>query len=139
MFNALRAQVLVSRVVPGIAAGRWVISDRSRLSTIAYQGYGHGLDLAWTRSVCATCTALCEPDLEVILHVDEQTSLGRRAARGTTDRFEQQDAPFHRRVTDGYLAEADRDGIAVIDANGSEADVEAALWQLIEPLLGASV
>src|SRR5687768_15668110 len=65
MFNALRAQLLVGTVRPALDRGAWVLSDRSRLSTVVYQGHGHGVDLDWTRRVCALTTALCAPDLEV--------------------------------------------------------------------------
>jgi thymidylate kinase len=44
-----------------------VLSDRGRLSTVAYQGHGHGLDLAWTRAVVALTVQLCPPDLEIVL------------------------------------------------------------------------
>ncbi len=138
VFNALRAQVLLARILPALEAGRWVVSDRSRLSTIAYQGHGHGVDLAWTRAVCDACTQLCEPDLEVVLHADEATASSRRTARGTTDRFERLDAAFHRRVVDGYLAEAARDGLPVVDASGTEDQVEQVLWNAIASLVDAT-
>jgi dTMP kinase len=137
LFNALRAQVLIAHVAPALASGAWVISDRNRLSTIAYQGYGHGLDLAWTRSVCAIAGDLVPPDLELVLHVDEATSIQRRDARGVSDRFERLDASFHRRVVDGYLAEAARLELAVIDASGSIDEVGAAVFAAVEPLLPA--
>jgi len=138
LFNALRAQVLRTRVLPALEAGTWVVADRSRLSTIAYQGYGHGLDLRWTRAVCDTVTSVCPPDLELILHVDEDTSNRRRRDRGTTDRFELLDVGFHRRVVAGYLQEAEQFGIAVIDATENEEKVELAIWSAIEPLLRTS-
>lgn len=135
LFNALRAQVLRTQVVPALAAGRWVISDRNRLSTIAYQGYGHGLDLDWTRTVCAAASDLCPPDLELVLHVDEATSTARRDARGVSDRFEALDASFHRRVVAGYLAEAARSGVPVIDATPPIDAVADAIWSQVAPLL----
>jgi len=135
LFNALRTQVLIAHVAPALAAGRWVISDRNRLSTIAYQGYGHGLDLAWTRSVCATAADLCPPDLELVLHVDEATATARRDARGVTDRFERLDAEFHRRVVAGYLAEAARSGVPVIDAAPDLDTVTDSIWAEVAPLL----
>jgi dTMP kinase len=135
LFNALRAQVLIARVRPALERGDWVIADRNRLSTIAYQGHGHGLDLAWTRSVCATTADLCPPDLELVLHVDEATSTARRDARGVTDRFERLDAGFHRRVVAGYLAEAERTGVTVIDATGPIDEVTDAIWTELAPLL----
>jgi dTMP kinase len=135
-FNALRAQLLVTSVAPALAAGRWVLSDRSRLSTITYQGYGHQLDLAWIRSVCALTAELCRPDLEIVLVVDEATALARRGARGTTDRFEGLDAEFHRRVAHGYRREAALQGLPVVDGTGSEDDVADAVWARVRPLLG---
>ncbi len=128
LFNALRAQVLLTRVLPALEAGTWVIADRSRLSTITYQGYGHGVDLAWTRAVCATASGLCAPDLEIVLRVDEATSDARRADRGTTDRFEQLDRAFHRRVIGGYEREAAADGLPLLDAGGSIDEVAGLIW-----------
>lgn len=135
LFNALRAQVLIAHVQPALARGDWVISDRNRLSTIAYQGYGHGLDLTWTRGVCAAAADLCPPDLELVLHVDETTSIARRDARGVSDRFERLDDAFHRRVVAGYLAEAARSGVPVVDATGSIEAVTDLLWAEVRPLL----
>ena len=135
LFNALRAQVLKSRVAPSLAAGSWVVADRSQLSTIAYQGYGHGLDLAWTRSVCATVAGLCQPTLELILDVEPDVALARREERGTTDRFEKLDAAFHERVRDGYRREAAARSVPVLDASAPVADVADAIWQHVEPLL----
>ena len=138
LFNALRAQVLIAQVMPALSSGQWVISDRNRLSTIAYQGYGHGLDLGWTRSVCATAADLCPPDLELVLHVDESTSIARRESRGVTDRFERLDTEFHRQVVAGYLAEAERCGLAVIDATPPVEVVADVIWSKVAPLAQGS-
>ena len=135
LFNALRAQVLKSRVAPSLSGGTWVVADRSQLSTIAYQGYGHGLDLGWTRTVCATVAGLCQPTLELILDVEPDVAVARRDARGTTDRFEQLDAAFHGRVRDGYRSEAASRGVPVLDASGPVEEVADAIWRHIEPLL----
>lgn len=135
LFNALRAQVLIARVAPALARGDWVIADRNRLSTIAYQGYGHGVDLAWTRAVCAAASDLVPPDLELVLHVDEATADARRSARGVTDRFERLDADFHRRVVAGYLREAACAGLPVIDASAGPDQVGDAIWAEVAPLL----
>jgi dTMP kinase len=135
LFNALRAQVLKTRVAPSLAAGTWVVADRSQLSTIAYQGYGHGLDLGWTRSVCATVAGLCRPSLELILDLDLEAARARRDARGTTDRFEQLDDSFHERVREGYRREAAERGIALLDAAGPVGAVAEAIWSHVAPLL----
>ena len=136
LFNALRAQLLVGTVRPLLAEGTWVLSDRSRLSTLAYQGHGHGVDLAWTRDICNATVALQPADLEVVLSLDEAEATRRRADRGVTDRFEAMDDAFHRRVTAGYLTEARALGVPVVDAAGTEAEVTDRLWSHLEPLLG---
>jgi len=138
LFNALRAQVLLARVRPALEAGTWVVSDRSRLSTLAYQGYGHGVDIEWTRQVCDDTVALCPADLELVLHADESVTGPRRAGRGTTDRFEALDGAFHHRVVAGYLTEAEAAGIAVLDAAGSPDEVAERIWAHVAPLVLAS-
>lgn len=138
LFNALRVQLLVTQVRRQVAAGGWVLSDRGRLSTLAYQGHGHGVDLAWTRAVCDATVSLQPPDLEVVLACDEQEAKRRRGTRGVTDRFEAMDDAFHRRVADGYLAEATRLGVPVVDATGTPEQVTARLWATIAPLLTPS-
>lgn len=138
LFNALRAQLLVTQVRRRLAAGGWVLSDRGRLSTLAYQGHGHGVDLAWTRAVCDATVSLQPPDLEVVLVCDEHEAQRRRGARGVTDRFEAMDDAFHRRVAAGYLAEATRLGVPVVDATGTPEQVTEGLWAQIVPLLTRS-
>ena len=123
VFNALRVQLLVGTVVPLLDAGTWVVSDRSSLSTVVYQGHGHGVDLDWTRQICAIATSRCEPDLELVLEVDEATARSRRSDRGVSDRFERLDGDFHRRVVEGYRTEASAQGLAVIDGSGALEEV----------------
>lgn len=137
LFNALRAQVLLSSVIPKLSAGVWVLSDRSRLSTITYQAYGHGVDLDWTRAVCELTGRLCEPDLEIVLTVDERTAVTRRDERGASDRFEQLGEEFHRRVTSGYLTEAKRYALPVVDGAATEDTVEERLWSCVAPLVAS--
>jgi dTMP kinase len=134
-FSALRAQLLVAHVRPALAAGTWVLADRGRLSTLAYQGHGHGVALDWVRAACRLTTELCPPDLEVVLTVDEATARARRDTRGTTDRFERLDDAFHRRVAAGYEVEAAALDVPVVDGAATEEDVPAVLWRLVAPLL----
>ena len=136
LFNALRAQLLVTRIRPLVAEGTWVLSDRSRLSTIAYQGYGSGVDLAWCRQVCDATVALAPADLEVVLAVDAGEAARRRHDRGTTDRFEQMDDGFHERVVAGYRTEAERLGVPVVDGSGTPAEVTDRLWSVLVDHLG---
>jgi len=136
-FNALRAQLLVTVVAPLLAAGTWVLADRGRLSTIAYQAHGRGADLQWTRQVCDLTTGLCPPDLEVVIDLDPVAAVERRAARGVDDRFERMDLTFHQQVGEGYRIEAGHAGIAMVDGSGDPHAVTKRLWDLMGPLLGS--
>lgn len=133
-FNALRAQLLESVVAPLLAAGTWVLADRGRLSTIAYQGHGAGADLGWTRRVCDLTVSLCPPNLEVVLDLDPVVAAERRTARGSDDRFERMGLAFHQRVAQAYRDEAERAGITVVDANGPAEEVTERLWAVVGPL-----
>jgi dTMP kinase len=133
-FNALRAQLLESVVAPLLASGTWVLADRGRLSTIAYQGHGSGADLAWTRAVCDLGVSVCPPDLEVVLDLDPVVAAERRTVRGDDDRFERMDLAFHQRVADAYRSEAALAGITVVDADGTPEQVAARLWEIVAPL-----
>jgi len=133
-FNALRAQLLIARVQPLLTAGAWVLADRGRLSTIAYQGHAGGADLAWTRAVCALTVDLCPPDLEVVIDVDPVVAAERRTARGEDDRFERMDLAFHQRVREAYRAEADLAGLALIDGEGDPSAVTDRLWDHVGEL-----
>ncbi len=133
-FNALRAQLLESVVAPLLAAGTWVLADRGRLSTIAYQGHGAGAELGWTRRVCDLTISLCPPNLEVVLDLDSAVAARRRTERGSDDRFERMDLAFHQRVMQAYRDEAARAGITVVDADGSPDEVTDRLWAVLEPL-----
>ena len=133
-FNALRAQLLESVVAPLLAAGTWVLADRGRLSTIAYQGHGAGADLAWTRAVCDLGVAICPPDLEIVLDLDLVVAAERRTVRGDDDRFERMDLAFHQRVADAYRSEAALAGIAIVDAAGTPDEVADRLWEIVATL-----
>lgn len=133
-FNALRAQLLESVVAPLLATGTWVLADRGRLSTIAYQGHGAGADLTWTRAVCDLGVAICPPDLEIVLDLDPVVAAERRTVRGDDDRFERMDLAFHQRVADAYRSEAALAGIAVVDADGTPDEVADRLWEIVATL-----
>jgi dTMP kinase len=137
-FNALRAQLLLAVVMPKLAAGRWVLADRGRLSTIAYQGHAGGADLVWTRQVCDLTVSLCPPDLEVVLDLDPVVAAERRTVRGEDDRFERMDLAFHQRVAEAYRVEADLAGITIVDADGEPDVITERLWQAVAPLLSSA-
>ncbi len=125
LMAADRAQHVAEVVLPALEAGKWVVTDRFSASTLAYQGYGRGLDLAEMRRLVAWAAAGVVPDLTVVLDVDLAVAR-RRLHLGDVevDRLEGLDVGFHERVRAGYLAlaEADPGTWAVLDGGG---DVDA--------------
>ena len=118
----------VSRVVrPALAAGRCVVSDRSVHSTLAYQGYGRGLDLGELRTINHWAIGGLWPDRVILLDAPVDV-LAARLHRRELDRFERAGADFHHRVADGFraMARADPARWAVVDVSG-DADEVAAL------------
>jgi len=115
---AQRAEHLDRTIRPALAAGEWVVCDRFADSTMAYQGYGHGLG---RRPMAALYRLVCgdfQPDLTLILDVPVEVGLARAASRrGTETRYEQMDVAFHERLRRGFLDIARREPrrCAVID------------------------
>jgi dTMP kinase len=125
----------VARVIlPAMAGGRDVVSDRYFASTLAYQGYGRGVDLADLRAATELAIGTCSPDLTVLIDLSAEIA-SERKARDARDRFETSDLDFHRRVREGYLelAEEYGDAWAVVDGSGTEDDVA----RIIEERVGA--
>lgn len=119
---AARAAFVEQVVGPGVAAGRVVIADRFELSTLAYQGAGRGLPLDEVTACNRVATGGMEPDATLLLDVDPEVGAARQRAAGkAADRMEREEAAFHRRVSQGYRAHAERvAGIVRIDAVGDE-------------------
>ncbi len=126
MMLADRSHHVRTLIEPLRASGRAVISDRFFASTLAYQGYGRGVDLDELRAATELAIGDCRPDLTVLLDVDLDIANERRA-RDAEDRFESADLEFHRRVRAGYLAiaaERPNDWV-VVDGSGEVSAVAA--------------
>lgn len=134
LFNAARIQTLVI-VDQKLQQGVDVVSDRNMLSTIAYQGYGRGLDLDLVREICEIATKRVQPDLIMLLDAPADVVNARRDSRGTSDRFEQLGEDFHEKVREGYRKEAKRLNLPIVDASPSIEKVFDQIWQNVEPLL----
>ena len=137
LFLAARSQLVETVIQPALERGAVVISDRYLDSTLAYQGYGGGLDVEALRIVGRFATGGLRPDLTLLFDVSVEVGLARKSDAETT-RFEAHfDRAFHERVRAGYLAlaVAQPDRWVVLDASAPEADVLAAALHAVEALL----
>lgn len=101
LFMVSRAQHVAEVVRPALAAGQTVVSSRYRLSSLAYQGYGRGLDLALIRRLNEEATQGLEADITLLLDVPAEAALERH--RGPRDRIEAETLEFYERVRRGFL------------------------------------
>ncbi len=115
LYLADRAQHVAQLIAPAMAQGQIVLTDRFSASTIAYQGYGRGLDLGLVTRLDAIARQGVSPALTVLL--DCPVEVGLRRARGD-DRFHREEQAFHERVRAGFLslAREDWDRYCVSDA-----------------------
>lgn len=136
LYAADRAQHVAEVVRPALAAGHVVLCDRYSDSTLAYQGYGRGLDLTLLRGLNAMATEDLRPDLTLLLDLAPEVGLARIAATRASDRLEHEALAFHQRLREGYLALAAEapDRFWVVAADQPEADVHAALRVGVESL-----
>jgi dTMP kinase len=144
LMNASRAQLVREVIRPALAAGEVVLCDRFYDSTTAYQGYGRQLDLGMVKTIISVAVGETRPDLTLLFIIPHELSEARRAARQPTlalpfqrDRMEEADRSFFGRVAEGYEAIAleEPQRVRQFDATGEVAATQAAIWQLMQPLL----
>jgi dTMP kinase len=135
---AARAQHLEAVIRPALKALQWVLSDRFVDSTLAYQGYGQGADLAWLRELRARVVGETEPGLTLILDLPVETGLARAQAH---QRYERMGTDFHKRLRDGFLAIAKDEPkrCTVIDATRSLDEVAAAVRSAVAQRYGVKL
>jgi dTMP kinase len=141
LMNASRAQLVREVIRPALAAGEIVLCDRYYDSTVAYQGYGRGLDLKLVREIIDFAVGETRPDLTLVLLVPAALSEGRRAARETAaeplrDRIEEAGAGFFERVAKGYEAILATEPTRVrrVDASGMIEQISESIWGEVAPL-----
>ncbi|MDQ1443836.1 MAG: dTMP kinase [Acidimicrobiaceae bacterium] len=136
LMAAARAQHVAEVVRPALSAGQDVVTDRYADSSLAYQGYGRGLDLDEVRSLSAWATEGLWADVVVLLDVSAEVSASRL---GALDRFEAAGPEFHRNVLAGFaaLAQADPGRWVVVDGTGLPDEVEARVWDAVSARLSA--
>jgi dTMP kinase len=131
---AARAEHLDKTVYPALDQNQWVISDRFADSTMAYQGYGRGVDHAVLNALDGVVLGGFKPDLTIIFDLGLETSLGRAHARGEgEDRYERMGRDFHERLRQGFLdiAAKETERCCVIDASGPIDQVAVIIRELI--------
>ena len=146
LFSISRAMLVNQVIRPGLERGYIVLCDRYADSTLAYQGYGHGLDLEMLHAITALATGGLKPDLTIYLDIDVEEGLRRKlaahkASRAEWNRLDRQEMAFHRRVREGYLQMAARkpDRWLVIDATQPVEAIQVSIRARVEAeLLGLS-
>lgn len=137
LYAADRAQHLAEIVKPQLDVGGIVLCDRYTDSTIAYQGYGRGLDQVLIENINFLATNGLESDLTIWLDVDVTIGLERARQRGKIDRMEKAEIAFHRRVQQGYqeLAANFPAKIKRVDASGSTEQIQQEIQAILSTYL----
>ena len=137
LFSASRAQIVHQVIRPRLEAGGVVVCDRFYDSTLAYQGYGHGLDLTALRAITEFATGGLRPDLTFLIDLPAEDGLRRRRRGGQWNRLDAYDLGFHQRVRQGYfdLAAAEPDRWVTVDATRPVETVQSEIRRLVEARL----
>ncbi|MBF2067636.1 MAG: dTMP kinase [Calothrix sp. C42_A2020_038] len=133
LYAADRAQHVEQKLKPNLAAGKYVLCDRFTYSTIAYQGYGRGLDINLINQLNRIATAGLETDLVLWFDLNVETGLARKRRSGeVADRMEQEKLDFHRRVQQGYvtLAATHPEKIVRINANQDKETIQIEIQKI---------
>jgi dTMP kinase len=138
---AARVEHVQKLIKPVLQKGGWVLCDRFMDSTLAYQGYGRGMDMEHMHMLNQWALSGLKPDLTIFLNIDPLLGLARTKPRRTSseqsgeaeDRFEQTGADFHKLVYDGFcqLAKDDAKRIKSIDAKQNMEDVQKSIWEVV--------
>ncbi len=142
LFNAARSQLVPDVIVPALERGDIVVLDRYATSTMAYQGYGSGVDRDVLGTIERLSTGGLLPDLVIVLDVPVEVGLARRDAGHVDEltRFEDEsrhDLAFHQRVREGYhdMAAADPDRWVVLDGSGTLGEVAEKVSRVVNAIL----
>ncbi|MEP5938977.1 MAG: dTMP kinase [Erythrobacter sp.] len=136
LFAAARSDHVVKRIEPALVRGEWVICDRFVDSSRAYQGGAGTLGDDTITSLHQIGSQGIRPDLTILIEVDDVQTAARLAERDgeTSDAIGGRDAEYHRQVAQSFraLAQANPDGIAIVDGNGSAEQVHRAIMAAID-------
>lgn len=142
---AARRDHLLKTVEPALQSGAWVVCDRFADSTMAYQGYGHGLGRQPVAALYELVVGSFRPDLTLVLDLPVAEGLARAKVRNGAgaqgeDRYEQMDIAFHERLREGFhdIVASEPDRCVLIDAAGEAADVAARIQAVVRERLGVT-
>ncbi|MFH1458002.1 MAG: dTMP kinase [Candidatus Omnitrophota bacterium] len=135
LYMAARSQIVDETIRPALSAGRTVICDRFLDSTVAYQGYGLGLDIKLIREIAKLVTRGMSPDLTILL--DLPIGKGFKYHDSKKDRIEQRSSQYHVRVRNGYLklARLHCDRIKIIKVDGDRNQIQKRIRELVDRFL----
>lgn len=141
LFAADRAQHVAQVLKPALAQDEIVLCDRFTDSTLAYQGWGRGLDLAQLRQINQLATGGLRPDLTLWLDIDPEQGILRAGRERAPDRMEADTFAFHGRVRMGFmeLAAQEPQRVHRVAAQGTVSEVLAQIQRLLLPYLSKSV
>jgi dTMP kinase len=136
LFSAARAQIVAELIRPALAAGKIVLCDRYADSTLAYQGYGLGLDLDALRAITRFATGGLVPTLTFYVDVPVEVGIARKY-RSEVNRLDQKGMAYHARVRAGYLemARAEPERWVVIDGNRTVDEVQSEIRDRMKRLM----
>jgi dTMP kinase len=134
LMSADRAQHVADVIAPAAKAGTTILCDRYFDATIAYQGFGRGLDIEMLLELSLLATSRIAPDLTLLIDIPPELSLARVLARGAADRIDREDLAFHSRVRSGYqeLVKRFAHRFVVLDGTQAPAAVLAAAHSAID-------
>ncbi len=137
LMAADRAEHVVHVIEPALAAGRWVVTDRFSGSTLAYQGYGRGLDLAELSTLVQWATGGLAPDLSIVIDVPVDVATTRLSA-SAPDRLERLGPDFATKVRQGFLDLAADDPAhwVVVDGREEAASLTTRIVEIVQERFG---
>ncbi len=138
LFQASRAQHVEELIKPHLEKGELVVCDRYADSTLAYQGYGHQADQVRLRQVVDYATGGLKPDLTLLLDLDVEVGLKRRAGGGGWNRMDAYELAVHKRAQKGYyqLMEEEPQRWVLIDANQPPDQVQEQVREAVMERIG---
>ena len=136
LFMAARQQHVSQLIRPALGRGAVVICDRYADATVAYQGFGQGMDVQTVRDLNLLATGGVLPDLTIVLDLDPTVGMARIGSRAH-DAFERMDLDFHKRVREGYLeiARAEKNRVVVLKADQEKDALAADVARVVDELL----